>query len=132
MSTHISPLSSPDALIRSMLQSCKRIAMVGASDTPTRPSFIVFRYLHARGYDVIPVVSSLADITEPIDIIDIFRSSDAVPAIVDEALALPVLPKVIWMQLGVRHDDAARKAEAAGIAVIMDRCPKIEYARLLE
>ena len=72
----------------------------------------------------------LASIPEPIDMVDIFRSSDAVPGIVEEALALDPRPKVIWMQLGVRHDAAAAKAEAAGLTVIMDRCPKIEYARL--
>ena len=72
----------------------------------------------------------LADIPEPIDMVEIFRASDAVPGIVDEVLALEPLPKVVWMQLSVRHDEAAAKAEAAGIKVVMNRCPKIEYGRL--
>ena len=133
-----------DKLIRSILTGTKTIAMVGASDNPARPSYLVFKYLKERGFRVIPVnpgkagnsflgetfVARLSDIAEPIDMVEIFRASEFAPQAVDEALALPQLPKVIWMQLGVRHDEAAAKAEAAGLTVIMNRCPKIEYGRL--
>ena len=102
------------------------------------------KYLIDKGFSVFPVnpgqagkellgrmtYAKLADIPEPIDMVDIFRSSDAVPGVVAEALALNPLPKVIWMQLGVSHDEAARQAEAEGIKVVMNRCPKIEYGRL--
>ncbi len=133
-----------DSLIRSILTTTRTIAMVGASDNPARPSYLVFKYLKERGFRVIPVnpgkagqtflgetfVARLADIAEPIDMVEIFRASEFAPGVVDEALALSPPPKVIWMQLGVRHDAAAEKAEAAGITVIMNRCPKIEYGRL--
>ncbi|MFM9973993.1 MAG: CoA-binding protein [Beijerinckiaceae bacterium] len=133
-----------DALIRSIMKSVRTIAMVGASDNPARPSYLVFKYLIERGYRVIPVnpgkagttflgatfVASLADITEAVDMVDIFRASEAAAGVVDQALAMSPLPKVIWMQLSVRNDAAAAKAEAAGISVIMNRCPKIEYGRL--
>ena len=133
-----------DKLIRSILTGTKTIAMVGASDNPARPSYLVFKYLKERGFRVIPVnpgkagnsflgetfVARLSDIAEPIDMVEIFRASEFAPQAVDEALALPQLPKVIWMQLGVRHDEAAARAEAAGLTVIMNRCPKIEYGRL--
>jgi predicted CoA-binding protein len=133
-----------DTFIRGILTSVKTIAMVGASPVNVRPSYFAFKYLVARGYDMIPVnpgqvgnsligkpfVAALKDIDRPVDMVDIFRSSDRVMAVVDEALALPTRPKVIWMQLGVRNDAAAAKAEAAGITVVMNRCPKIEYARL--
>jgi predicted CoA-binding protein len=109
-----------------------------------RPSFFVLKYLIAKGFTVYPVnpgqagkeilgqrvYARLSDIPHPIDMVDIFRAPDAVPAIVDEALALDPLPKVIWMQLGVRNDGAAAKAEAAGLKVVMNRCPKIEYGKL--
>jgi predicted CoA-binding protein len=133
-----------DSYIRSILTSVKSIAMVGASPVNVRPSYFAFKYLAERGYDMIPVnpgqvgkslagkpfVASLTDIGRPVDMVDIFRSADHALAIVEEALALPVPPKVIWMQLGVRNDVAAAKAEAAGIKVVMNRCPKIEYGRL--
>jgi predicted CoA-binding protein len=133
-----------DAFIRGILTSVKTIAMVGASPVNVRPSYFAFKYLVERGYDMIPVnpgqvgksligkpfVATLKDIDRPVDMVDVFRNSDRVMAVVDEALALPTRPKVIWMQLGVRNDDAAAKAEAAGITVVMNRCPKIEYARL--
>ena len=133
----------PEALIRSILTSVKTIAMVGASDNPARPSYLVLKYLTERGFKVIPVnpgkagntflgttfVASLADITEPVDMVDIFRASEAAAGVVYQALAMHPLPKVIWMQLSVRNDAAAAKAEAAGIQVIMNRCPKIEYGR---
>ena len=133
-----------DGTIRDILKSVKTIAMVGASDNPARPSYLVFKYLLERGYRMIPVnpgkagasflgqtfVGSLAAITEPVDMIDIFRNSEAAGAVVDEALAMRPLPKVIWMQLTVRNDAAAARAEAQGVTVIMNRCPKIEYGRL--
>jgi predicted CoA-binding protein len=118
--------------------------MVGASPVNVRPSYFAFKYLAQRGYDMIPVnpghvgkgllgkpfVASLSDIGHPVDMIDIFRNSSHIMPVVDEALALSPPPKVIWMQLGARDDAAARKAEAAGLKVVMNRCPKIEYGRL--
>jgi len=134
----------PDSYIRGILDEVKRIAVVGASAKDVRPSYFVVKYLIDKGYEVFPinpgiagkeilgreVYSSLADVPGPVDMVDIFRASDAVPGIVEEALVLDPLPKVIWMQLGVRHDEAAAKAKAAGIKVVMNRCPKIEYGRL--
>jgi len=136
--------SYPDAYIREILDSCRTIAMVGASANTVRPSYFVLKYMLEKGYRVIPVnpgqagkdilgqrvYASLSDIPEPIDMVDIFRASDAAPGIVDEALSLEPRPKVIWMQLSVRNDEAAAKAEAAGLKVVMNRCPKIEYGRL--
>jgi predicted CoA-binding protein len=133
-----------DDYIRGILNSAKVIAMVGASPVDVRPSYFAFKYLVQRGYDMIPVnpghvgksllgrpfVASLRDIGRPLDMIDIFRSSAHIMPVVDEALTLAPLPKVIWMQLGARDDAAAAKAEAAGIKVVMNRCPKIEYGRL--
>lgn len=133
-----------DALIRRILREVKTVALVGASANEARPSWIVTKYLLDRGYDVIPVnpglagqmllgktvYGSLKDIPQPIDMVEIFRNSDAAGPITDEALALEPLPKVIWMQLSVRNDEAAAKAEAKGVTVIMNRCPKIEYGRL--
>ena len=118
--------------------------MVGASPVNVRPSYFAFKYLAQRGYDMIPVnpghvgksllgkpfVASLRDIGRPVDMIDIFRNSSHIMPVVDEALKLTPLPKVIWMQLGARDDAAAAKAEAAGLKVVMNRCPKIEYGRL--
>ncbi len=134
----------PDARIRAILNVTKTIALVGASANPARPSWIVLKYLLARGYAVTPVnpglagrellgarvAGTLAEVPGPLDMVEIFRASAAAGALVDEALALDPLPKVIWMQLGVRDDAAAARAEARGVAVIMDRCPKIEYGRL--
>jgi hypothetical protein len=133
-----------DAYIRGILNSVKSIAMVGASPVNVRPSYFAFKYLAQRGYDMIPVnpghvgkrlldkpfVASLSEIGRPIDMIDIFRNSTHIMPVVEEALKLPTLPKVIWMQLGARDDAAAAKGEAAGIKVVMNRCPKIEYGRL--
>jgi predicted CoA-binding protein len=133
-----------DDYVRSILNSVKVIAMVGASPVDVRPSYFAFKYLVQRGYDMIPVnpghvgksllgrpfVASLKDIDRPIDMIDIFRSSAHIMPVVDEALTLAPPPKVIWMQLGARDDAAAAKAEAAGMKVVMNRCPKIEYGRL--
>ena len=133
-----------DDYIRSILNSVKSIAMVGASPVDVRPSYFAFKYLAQRGYDMIPVnpghvgktllgrpfVASLAEIGRPVDMVEIFRSSAHLMPVVEEALKLDPLPKVIWMQLGGRDDKAAEKAEAAGIKVVMNRCPKIEYGRL--
>ncbi|MGX5831402.1 CoA-binding protein [Mesorhizobium sp. 43Arga] len=136
--------SYDNAYIGGILNSVKTIAMVGASANDVRPSYFVLKYLLAKGFSVFPVnpgqagkeilgrmtYARLADIPEPIDMVDIFRAATAVPGIVDEVLRLDPLPKVIWMQLGVRHDEAAARAEAAGIKVVMNRCPKIEYGKL--
>ena len=133
-----------DTYIRAILNGVKSIAMVGASPVNVRPSYFAFKYLAQRGYDMIPVnpghvgksllgrpfVGSLAEIGCPIDMVEIFRSSAHLMPVVEEALRLDPLPKVIWMQLGGRDDAAAEKAEAAGIKVVMNRCPKIEYGRL--
>jgi len=133
-----------DDYIRSILNSVKSIAMVGASPVDARPSYFAFKYLLQRGYDMIPVnpghlgksllgrpfVASLADVACALDMVEIFRSSAHLMPVVDEALRLSPLPKVIWMQLGGRDDAAAAKAEAAGIQVVMNRCPKIEWGRL--
>jgi predicted CoA-binding protein len=133
-----------DDYIRSILTGVKVIAMVGASPVDVRPSYFAFKYLVQRGYDMIPVnpghvgktllgrpfVASISAIDRPIDMIDIFRSSAHIMPVVDEALKLSPLPKVIWMQLGARDDAAAEKAEAAGLKVVMNRCPKIEWGRL--
>jgi uncharacterized protein len=136
--------SYPDAYIRGILNTVKSIAMVGISPKESRPSYFAFKYLLERGYNMIPVnpgqagkeilgrkvYARLADIPEPVDMIDVFRASPYALAIVEEALELDPHPQVIWMQLGVRNDEAAAKAEAAGIKVVMNRCPKIEYGRL--
>ena len=130
--------------IRSILQNVKTIALVGASGNEVRPSYMVMKYLLGKGYEVIPVNPSLAgqqllgqnvyrslkDIPTPVDMVDIFRNSQAAGAITDEALALDPKPKVIWMQLLVRNDEAAARAEAQGLQVVMNRCPKMEYGKL--
>jgi len=136
--------SYPDSSIRDILNTVKTIAMVGASQKENRPSYFAFKYLLERGYKMIPVnpgqagqvmlgqqiYARLSDIPEPIDMVDIFRASQYALAIVQEALALTPRPRVIWMQLGVRNDEAAALAEANGLKVVMNRCPKIEYGRL--
>jgi predicted CoA-binding protein len=136
--------SYSDSYIRGILNSVKSIAMVGASERENRPSYFAFKYLLERGYTMIPVNpgqagetilgrrvnARLADVSEPIDMVDIFRNSRYALAIVEEALALKPRPQVIWMQLGVRNDEAAELAEANGLKVVMNRCPKIEYGRL--
>ena len=134
----------PDTYIRGILNTVKSIAMVGISPKDNRPSYFAFKYLLERGYRMIPVnpgqagkeilgqkvYAKLADIPEPVDMVDVFRASPFAAAVVDEALAMTPQPAVIWMQLGVRNDAAAAKAEAAGVKVVMNRCPKIEYGRL--
>lgn len=133
-----------DSDIRDILESVKTIAIVGASEKDVRPSYFVAKYLIDKGFRVFPINPGLAgrailgrmtyaalrDVPEPIDMVDIFRACDAVPGIVEEALALDPRPNVVWMQIGVRHDEAAGWAEAAGLRVVMNRCPKIEYGRL--
>jgi predicted CoA-binding protein len=134
--------SYPDDYIRSLLTSYKTFAMVGASSNPVRPSYFVQKYLLAKGYRVIPVnpgqaggeilgqkvYGTLQDIPEPVDVVDIFRNSEAALAITRDAIAIGA--KVVWMQLTVRNDEAAALAEAAGLKVVMNRCPKIEFGRL--
>jgi uncharacterized protein len=134
----------PDAYIRGILNTVKTIAMVGLSPKDNRPSYFAFKYLLERGYHMIPVnpgqagkdilgqkvYAKLADIPEPVDMVDIFRAPQYATGIVKEALALKPRPQVIWMQLGVRNDEAAGLAEKAGLKVVMNRCPKIEYGRL--
>ena len=136
--------SYPDAYIRGILTSVKTIAVVGVSPNTVRPSYFVFKYLMERGYRMIPVnpgqagkdllgqkiYAKLGDIPEPVDMVDVFRASEHALAIVQEAIALNPRPKVVWMQLTVRNDEAARLAEANGMKVVMNRCPKIEYGRL--
>lgn len=134
----------PDTYIMGILNSVKTIAMIGASPREIRPSYIAMKYLLAKGYRVIPVnpghagkmilgqpvYAGLSDIPEPIDMVDVFRGSSWLPKIVAEILALEHRPDVLWAQLTVRHDGAAQRAEAAGMKVVMNRCPKIEYGRL--
>jgi len=136
--------SYPDAYIRGILNTVKSIAMVGISPKESRPSYFAFKYLLERGYNMIQVnpgqagkeilgrkvYARLTDIPEPVDMVDVFRASQFALPVVEEALQLHPRPQVIWMQLGVRNDEAAAKAEAAGIKVVMNRCPKIEYGRL--
>ncbi len=135
--------SYPESYIRGILGQVKTIAMVGASANEARPSYFVLKYLAGRGYTMLPINPGLADGTinglkvyrslaeapGPIDMVEIFRNSEAAGPVVDEALALVPLPKVIWMQLSVRNDAAAARAEARGVKVVMNRCPKIEYGR---
>ena len=136
----------PDARIRAILRQVRTIAMVGASTVWRRPSFYAMKYLQKKGFRVIPVNptrvgeeilgetvhGSIADVPDRIDMVDIFRTPEEALAITREAIAAKDAKgiKVLWMQLTVRNDPAAELAEKAGLAVIMDRCPKIEYARL--
>ncbi|TWD57437.1 hypothetical protein FB480_101172 [Agrobacterium vitis] len=131
--------------LKDILTQVKVIALTGASPNPQRPSHGVMRFLLGRGYKVIPVnpgqagkeilgqtvYARLADIPEPVDMIDVFRASEYLDSVVDEALALSPKPSVIWAQLGVRDDAAAGKAEASGIKMVMNRCPAIEHPRLI-
>ena len=134
--------SYSDAYIGTILANSRTFAFVGASPTTSRPSYFAMKYLMAKGYRVIPVnpahegrellgqkiYASLADIGEPVDVVDMFRTPDAALEIVRQAIAIGA--KVIWMQLGIRNDAAAKMAEDAGLKVVMNRCPKIEYGRL--
>ncbi len=133
-----------DKAILNVLQSVKVIALLGASSNKERASYHVMEFLLAKGYEVIPVnpglagkellgqtvVARLADIGKPIDMIDIFRNKEALPAILNEVLELEHRPSVFWGQLGVYDEAVAEKAEKAGMTVIMDRCPAIEIPRL--
>ena len=134
--------SYPDAYLRDILTGVKIVAVVGASPRPHRPSHSVMRYLQQRGYRAIPVnpfaagstingervYASLAEVPETIDMVDVFRRSEAAGGAVDDAIAIGA--KIVWMQLGVRDDDAAARAEAKGLRVVMNRCPAIEIPRL--
>jgi len=131
-----------DDYLRSILVSVKTIAMVGASPHWNRPSYFVMKYLQTKRYRVIPVnptaagqhilgepvYAALADVPDPFDMVDVFRNSEAAGPIADAAIAAGA--GVVWMQIGVRNDGAAARAEQAGLRVVMNRCPKIEYARL--
>ena len=131
-----------DDFLRGILGRVRTIAMVGASQDWNRPSFFAMKYLQDKGFRVIPVnpkaageeilgeraYAKLADIPEPVDMVDIFRNATAAGPITDEAIEIGA--KVVWMQLRVRNDEAAKRAEAAGLTVVMNRCPKIEYGRL--
>lgn len=133
-----------DPELKKILQHTKRVAVVGVSMNPVRPSYYVARYLGLKGYTVLPVnpvhagkrlfgqtvVAALTDIEGGVDMVDIFRRSEHVPAIVDEALAAFSHLQTIWMQIGVEHAESAAKARARGVDVVMNRCPKIEYQRL--
>jgi predicted CoA-binding protein len=133
-----------DSFLKEILTRTKRVAIVGVSDNPVRPSYFVARYLSLRGFAIVPVnpviagqslfgvpvVASLSDIDRPVDMVDIFRRSEAVPQIVDEALALWPDLRTIWMQIGVEHEQAAAHARLRGVDVVQNRCPKIEYQRL--
>ena len=134
--------SYTDGYLRGILGRVKTIAMVGASTNWNRPSFFAMKYLQHKGYRVIPVnpgaagqmllgekvYASLKEIPDKVDMVDIFRNSAAAGTITDDAIAIGA--QIVWMQLGVRNDEAAAKAEAAGRRVVMNRCPKIEYGRL--
>jgi OAH/OAS sulfhydrylase len=140
--TAIEPIPYPDAKLRRILSSARTIALVGASSNWNRPSYFVMKYLQNKGYRVIPVNPGLAgqellgervyasvrEIPEKIDMVDVFRASDQVGPIVEDAIAAGA--RVVWMQLGIRNDEAAARAEAAGLEVVMNRCPKIEFGRL--
>lgn len=131
--------------IADILKNTKTIAMLGASPNPERASNHVMSFLLSKGYQVFPVnpgqagkqihgqtvYARLADVPQPVDMVDVFRAAEYLDGVVDEALALDTPPQVIWGQLGVRDDKAAAKAEAAGVKVVMDRCPAIEYPRLM-
>lgn len=133
-----------DTLLKDVLKRTRRIAVVGVSLNPVRPSYYVARYLGLKGFDIVPVnplhagdtllgqtvVGSLADIEGTVDMVDIFRRPEFVPQIVEDAIeAFPNL-STLWMQIGVTHPEAAARAQARGVTVIQDRCPKIEYQRL--
>lgn len=146
MSEKIDHDSYSDAYLRSLLNSTKSLAVVGASPNWNRPSYFVMKYLQDKGYRILPVnpraageeilgekvYASLAEIPESFDMVDIFRNSEVAGAVTDEAIDLAGSKSIksIWMQLTVRNDAAAARAEAAGLQVVMDRCPKIEFGRL--
>ena len=134
--------SYSDEYLRGILRRTRTIAMVGASPHWNRPSYFVLKYLQAKGFRVIPVnpkaegeailgetcYATLAEVPVPVDMVDVFRAPEAAPGIVEDAIRIGA--KTVWMQIGVRHDAAAARAEAAGLSVVMNRCPKIEFSRL--
>ncbi len=138
--------SYDDDYIAAILRKVRTVAMIGASANSVRPSYFVMKYLMAKGYAVLPVnpglagqeilgqqvYGTLADVPAPVHMVDIFRNSEAALEVTREAIALKekLAIQVIWMQLSVRNDEAAREAETAGLQVVMHRCPKIEYGRL--
>lgn len=138
----MSGLIESDEALRDILTRCRRFAVIIASANPERPSYEVMQYLIAHGYEVFPVnpgragreilgrpvVASLRDLPEPVDVVDVFRHPDGVPEIARDAIAIGA--KVLWMQIGAGNDDAARLAQAAGLQVVAERCPKIEHMRL--
>jgi predicted CoA-binding protein len=140
------PTTYPDSLIARILRSVKTIAMVGASPNQVRPSYFAMKYLLDKGFKIIPVnpgqagkeilwqkvYATLSDVPGPVEMVDIFRASDAALGVTDEAIANKdrLGLKVVWMQLGVVNEEAEKRAGAAGLTVIMNRCPKIEYGRL--
>ncbi|GGE37738.1 CoA-binding protein [Actibacterium pelagium] len=140
------PDNTSNETLRGILEETKTIAAVGVSTNPVRPSYFVVRYLHYRGYNMIPVnpayagqkvfgkevLASLADIPkdQTVDMVEVFRRSEAIPGILDEALEHLAGLKTLWMQFGIYNEDAAETASAAGLRVVQDRCPKIEYQRL--
>ena len=131
-----------DSYLSEILASVKTIALVGASTNWNRPSYFVMKYLQSKGFRVIPVnpgvagqellgetvFARLEDIPEPVDMVDVFRNAEAAGPITDSAIAIHA--RIVWMQIGVRNDEAAARAEEAGLKVVMNRCPKIEYGRL--
>jgi len=133
-----------DGYIRGILNTVKTIAMVGVSANTSRPSYFAFKYLLERGYRMIAVnpglvdksllgqsaYAKLGDIREPVDMVDIFRASPFAVGIVEDVIKMEPRPRVVWMQLGIRNNEAAALAETNGIKVVMNRCPKIEYGRL--
>jgi uncharacterized protein len=138
--TGIGVINTSPAYIGAILKKYHTVAVVGLSDNPQRPSHQVARYLQTQGYRIIPVnpqcqavlgekcYPSLKEVPEPVEVVDIFRKGEAIPAIVEEAIAAGA--KVIWMQLGLESPEAAARAQAAGLQVVMNRCMKIEHANL--
>jgi predicted CoA-binding protein len=142
----MSEITYDDDLIRKVLAETRTVAMAGASPNWVRPSNFVIKYLNGKGYQVHPInpghagkeiwgrmtYASLAEVPAPIDMLDVFRNAEAAGQLIDEAIALKDEKqlKYVWLQLGVINHDAAKRAEDAGLTVIMDRCPKIEYGRL--
>ena len=135
------PQNPSDAEVRDLLQRYRRVAVVGLSDKPDRPSHGVAAYLQRAGYDITPVnptveealgvkaVDSLAEVEQPVEIVDVFRRAEDVPPVVEDAIAAGA--KVVWLQLGIVNEEAAAKARDAGLTVIQDRCLKVEHARLM-
>lgn len=134
-----------DDALRALLAAARRVAVLGATVRPDRPAFEVPAYLVRHGFEVVgvnpryagltlhgrPVVGSLAEIVEPVDIVDVFRRPESVAGHVDEILAMTPLPRAVWLQEGIRHDQAAARLRARGIAVVQDRCAKTEHRRLM-